>query len=98
MTQKFLIQDSKGNIYNEVTRPAAVFDTQLGTLHKIGEYDDMLAYYEHLCYTYKAGGFPEMAADLAVMDLPADQKEIDKVFQSVDYIGLLYKRMKKEIN
>lgn len=97
MTPLFEIRSYDGHVYNSVENPAVVFDKNCGTLLKIGERDDMQAYFDRIQKVYRAGGVPEMADDMVFMDLPADQEVIDRVFQTIDYVGVLYKNMLKEM-
>ncbi|WP_078598565.1 hypothetical protein [Evansella clarkii] len=90
---KFEIRDEKGEVYNQVENPAAVFDLESGTLQKIGEADKMQETFNFMNDTYRTAGFHEMADDLRYMELPKDQKEIDKVFQNTGYIKRLYERV-----
>lgn len=92
MTQLFEIRDNK-NVYNKLANPAVVFDKQCGTVLAIGEYDDMVNRMNHMCDTYTVHGFPEMVDPIAVIELPKDQDEIDKVFQITGYILRLYERL-----
>lgn len=87
-----VLRDGNGKTYNEVKRPTAVYDAQHSVLLKIGEFDKMMDYFNHVQTTYRTQGFHEIADDIYVMELPNDQEEIDKVFQICDYIGKLHKR------
>ncbi|MCR6108646.1 hypothetical protein HXA34_20335 [Salipaludibacillus agaradhaerens] len=88
----FEIRDEKGEVYNRVENPAAVFDAESGTLHKIGEADKMQRAFNAMTETYREAGLHGMADDLHYMELPKDQEEIDKVFQNADYIKRLYEK------
>ncbi|KTF59841.1 MULTISPECIES: hypothetical protein [Bacillus amyloliquefaciens group] len=93
----FLIRDiSSGMVYNKVNNPAAVFDCEGGVLHKIGEREKMVKFYEDMKSRYKKFGFHDIADDIKFMDLPKDQGEIDKVFNICDYIKRLY--LKKQLH
>lgn len=86
---KFQIRDEKV-IHNTVENPAAVFDRESGTLHKIGERDAMLAYFNDTHDKYRENGLDEDAEHLTYMELPEDQQEINKVFQITGYVKKLY--------
>lgn len=90
----FLVRDSKGEIFNRLKEPAVILDTEEEIVLKNGEYDDMLKYFEIMCKKYRDAGFDFMADNLAVMHLPKDQDEIDKVFSMHNYIGVIYKQIK----
>lgn len=90
---KFLIRDAKGEVYNEVVRPAIVFDKKSKIWLKIGEYDKMMEYYELMIKYYINTIFNYMLDDFIVMELPHNQEEIDKVFQITNYAGILYKNL-----
>ena len=86
------IQDENGKQYNQVNKPAAVYDARHSVLYKIGEWEDMVVYFETLQAAYRRLGLPDIADDICIMELPKDQEEIDKVFQICDYIGTLHKQ------
>lgn len=86
----FLIQDEKGTVFNRVKNPAAVFDRESGTLHKIGEKENMVATYNFMQDKYRSAGLYDIADDLTLIDLPKDQVEINRVFQITGYIKRLY--------
>lgn len=88
----FKIQDEKGVVYNTVANPAAVFDTSCGTLLKIGEKDAMLMYFNLSYDKYALNGLQDMASNLMYIDLPRNQKEINKVFQITGYVQRLYNK------
>lgn len=88
---------ASGMIYNEVVRPAAVYDAKDSVLLKIGEWENMIDYFDTVQKAYRDAGFHEIANDICLMELPKDQEEIDKVFQICDYIGKLHKKISKEI-
>ncbi|PAE87815.1 hypothetical protein [Shouchella clausii] len=81
---------SGNTIYNTVENPAAVFDRESGTLHRIGEREVMRKYLDESVEIYKKNGFHDIADDLVYMELPRDQGEIDRVFQITGYIKKLY--------
>ncbi|MGX1195760.1 hypothetical protein [Metabacillus sp. SLBN-84] len=89
----FEIKDEQGFIHNKVTNPAAVFDKDSGTLHKIGEREEILDYFNAMNEAYRGAGFHDIADDLHYIELPKDQEEIDKVFQITGYIKVLYARL-----
>lgn len=91
----FKIKDDNGHVFNEVKVPAAVYDSRNSVLLKIGEKKLMKEYYEIVQKHYRLHGFDEIADDICLMELPKDQKEIDKVFQICDYIGNLHKKYYK---
>lgn len=82
----FLIRNEQGEIYNKVSEPAVVVDLAVNTVLKIGEYSDMEDYFNFIVDRYNTAGFPEMAHDLAVMNIPKDQEEIDRIFLNSGYI------------
>lgn len=86
----FLIRDGSGQVFNEVQNPAAVYDSRDSVLIKIGEFSDMQQYFNSIQNSYRAHGFHLEADDIALMELPKDQAEIDKVFGICDYIGKLH--------
>lgn len=86
---KFEIRDEKV-VHNTVENPAAVFDRESGTLHKIGERENMLAYFNDTHDKYRDNGLHHDAENLTYMELPEEQEEIDKVFQITGYIKKLY--------
>lgn len=90
---KFKVRDDKGRTYSTLTNPAVVFDKKNGTLHKIGEYADMLKYFNSTQAAYQKARFPDITDDVALMVLPLDQDEIDKAFQNPSYLLTLYKNL-----
>ena len=90
----FLVRDSKGQVFNKLKEPAVILDTKEERVLKNGEYEDMLKYFNIMCKKYREAGFDFMVNDLAVMHLPKDQGEIDKVFSMHNYIGVIYKKIK----
>lgn len=82
----FLIRNEQGEIYNMVNEPAVVVDLAVNVVLKIGEYEDMQNYFNTMCKKYIDAGFSKMAHDLAVMHIPKDQEEIDKIFLNSGYI------------
>lgn len=89
---KFQIRDEKGTVFNTAENPAAVFDRDSGTLHRICERDAAIAYFNLTNDKYRAHGHHDIADDITYMELPKDQKEIDKVFQITGYIKKLYEK------
>lgn len=94
--KKFLLRDAKGNIFNELNNPAVVFDKDLGVLLKVGEFGVMLDYYKEVVSLYNNAGLSHAAENIALMDLPREQEEIDKVFQISGYVNTLYKKKKAD--
>lgn len=90
---KFKIKDDKGEIFNTVEHPAAVFDRETGTLHKIGNRETILEQFNVITEAYRAHGFHDIADDVIYMELPKDQEEIDRVFQITGYIKRLYEKV-----
>ena len=86
MQTEFQIRDEKGTIFNTVTEPAVVFDKACGTVLKIGQYENMDAYFSMMYTKYSTMGFQDEANDLALLALPKDQEIIDKVFQNTGFI------------
>lgn len=91
---EFLIRDN-GKIFNKVKRPAIVFDKYTGTMHKIGEYEEMELYFKIAVEAYKRQGFYGQAEDITFMELPKEQEEIDKAFQNTGYLLKLYNSLGK---
>ena len=89
----FEVRDGQGKTFNTLTKPAVVFDKSSGTLHKIGEYADMLNYFSISEGAYRKAGFTDIADDVTLMELPRDQEIIDKVFQNTGYLLTLYKNL-----
>jgi len=87
----FLIRNGN-EVFNEVQNPYAIFNKSRGSLIRIGEKQVMEDYFEEVQKRYRSIGFHQEADDVGLMELPKDQDEIDKVFQIVDYIGILYKK------
>lgn len=87
----FEVRDGQGQTFSTLENPAVVFDKKCGTLQKIGEYADMEDYFNVTQATYRKAGFPDIADDVTLMDLPRDQEIIDKVFQNTGYLLTLYK-------
>lgn len=85
-----LIRDECGKVFNKVNTPAVVFDKESGVYHKVGEYDILKDYYDLAVKAYRTQGFPEMARNLVLLELPKDQEVIDKVFQNSGYIKTYY--------
>lgn len=88
----FLIRDEK-HVYQHVARPAAVYDGAQSVLLKIGDYEEMMRYFEAAQKSYREHGLHDVADDLYVMELPHSQEEIDNVFSICDYIGVLHRRI-----
>lgn len=79
-----------GVTYNEVYNPAVVFDTSIMRRVRIGEYTDMVAYWQVATTAYREGGFPEMAEDLVVLELPRDQVRIDEMLDNESLLATYY--------
>lgn len=89
----FEIRDESGQIFNRVTNPAAVFDKETGTIHKIGERDVIIEHFNLMTEHYRAHGLHDVADDVTFMELPKIQDELDKVFQITGYIKRLHDRV-----
>lgn len=95
MTMKsiFDIRDESGHVFNQTGQPTVVFDKSCGTLLKIGDYADMLNYFNVTQAAYRRVGFHSIADDVTLMELPLEQETIDKVFQNTGYLLTLYKNL-----
>lgn len=89
----FEIRDEIGHTFNTVTNPAVIFDKSTGTLHKIGEFADILNHFDVMQAAYHNAGFAGIADDITLMELPRDQETIDKVFQNTGFVLTLYKQV-----
>lgn len=89
---KYEIRDEKGIVYNRVENPAAVFDRESGTLHKVCEREAAIAYFNMATEKYRAHGHHDIADDVTYMELPKNQQEIDRVFQITGYVKKLYEK------
>lgn len=89
----FDIRDESGHVFNQTNKPTVVFDKSCGTLLKIGDYADMLNYFNVTQAAYRRMGFHDIADDVTLLELPRDQEIIDKVFQNTGYLLSLYKQM-----
>lgn len=94
MTQTFDIISPRDHktVLNTVTEPAVVFDAEEGVRFKVGEFDDMLTYFNKVQDRYKSTGSEAMAANIVIMGLPRDQAEINKAMFNPDYLITLHKR------
>lgn len=93
----FEIRDEK-TVYNKVENPAVVFDRETGTLHRIGERETMVEYFNTASGKYRDKGFHAEADSLTYMELPKNQAVIDKVFQNTGYIKILHDAMFAKAN
>lgn len=94
MPQQFNIiaaSDHK-TVLNTVTEPAVVFDAEEGVMFKVGEFDDMLTYFNKVQDRYKSTGSEAMAANIVMMGLPRDQDEINKAMFNPAYLITLHER------
>lgn len=89
---KFEIRDENGVVYNRVENPAAVFDSDSGTLLRVGDREAMLAFFNLTNEKYRMTGFHDIANAMVYMELPKNQQEIDRVFQITGYIKNLYEK------
>ena len=71
----FKIQDESGKVYNAVNRPTAVYDAHNSVLLKVGEYENMVHYFDIVQETYRNQGFHDVADDICLMELPKVQEQ-----------------------
>jgi len=93
------IRDSKGELFNEVKNPAVVADkSPRGNyiMLKIGEKEVMEEYYDTVVSNFEKMKFPQFAKDLCLIDLPKNQKIIDRIFQTTGYIDKFIREHIKE--
>jgi len=76
--------------------PAIVYETTLGIVYRIDEYDQAHEYYKALCTQFIKTGRTTIANNLVALRLPKDQAEIDKVLRIHDYMKQLYERSIKK--
>ena len=95
--QTYLIRNAYGEVYNEVLEPTVVLDIDTGTLHKIGEYDDVESYYNELIEAYNSHGYFDQANSIALFSLPKDQEIIDNVYNNTGYVLTVYKNVINQI-
>lgn len=84
---------ANGRLMNRVDSPAIVYDKSIGRMMKIGEFDDMLMYWQVATTAYREAGFDEMADDLVVFELPRTQEALDNVMDNDGYYGKMYYEM-----
>lgn len=95
MTDKtFLIRNAYGEVFNEVSRPTVVFDTETGTIHKIGDFGVVYKFYDQITTAYVDAGFINQARAMALMELPKDQEIVDNVFNNTGYILKIHNHTK----
>jgi hypothetical protein len=57
----------------------------------------MKDYYDQVISSYAAVGDKKLAEDYCLVDLPKDQKIIDKIFQTTGYLDKFIKENIKEV-
>lgn len=93
MSQQVIhLKDHNGKIIQSLTSPAAFFDSDSGTLLKLGEAADVLPLYNHHYETLKAYGFTTNADAIVYMNLPLDEELINKIFHCSGYIQRIYQQ------
>ena len=83
---RILIRDNF-QVDNVVKRPTVIFDNETKVLYKIGEYVDMLDYYNKFKEDLALSGETKRMAALDILELDKDQELIDKVFNVPGYLG-----------
>ena len=86
------IRDGRGHVFNTVVEPAVVFDSDTGTLHKIGEKNEMEVYLQEAQLKYRQAGYVMEANSLMMMSLPADQNLVDDIFQITGFLRTFYRK------
>lgn len=71
----------ENQVYQIVQHPAILYDKRDFILLKIGEKEKILKRYEKMRKHYIQSGLEDIACDLAVLELPPNQKLIDDLFQ-----------------
>lgn len=74
------MNDQDETLY-EVVEPAILFDKECFVLHKIGNRQDVMNYYENCIEKCKATG-SNLFESWVVMDLPKDAKLLDNILQN----------------
>lgn len=94
MTQTFDILSAGDHktVLNTVAEPAVVFDAEEGVLFKVGEFDEMLTYFNKVQDRYRSTGSEDMAEHIVLMGLPRDQDEINKAMFNSAYLKVLHAR------
>lgn len=78
------IQSDTQVYQRDVKEPHMVIDRD-GVLLKIGEKEPMEQYYKVIHDLYMKNGACDLAVSLQFVQLPDDQKEIDKIFNNTGY-------------
>jgi hypothetical protein len=77
---KILIRDEK-TVFNEVENPTILYDKRDYVRHTVGEKENIYKIYNEWRKRYMDAGLQDMADDLAVLELPANQALMDELFQ-----------------
>lgn len=88
------IKNPNGEVISSVKKPAALFDTEDGTLYKLGEYVEVKSHYERCVSIYKEFGMEDQLETLAFLELKKDQELIDNIFQDSSHLQEIYKETK----
>lgn len=91
------LMNEKEEIQYEVTEPAMFFDKDFFVLHKIGNKNDVMNYYEACIDKCKNSG-TDLFASWVVMDLPKDADLLDKILQGFDLESILKNDLQIELN
>ena len=87
-----------GQVYLEgVSRPTFIYARTGYIRMGYGEYEQTLAKYEAMRTAYIKGGFPDMAEDLALIEVPPNQQLIDDMFQSTGLFRKYIQEMERSL-
>lgn len=84
--KRILIRDDK-QVFNIARRPTIVFNKRTKTLLNIGEYVEMLDYFNKKKEYLLQEGFASEAQSLEFLELEKDQELIDKILNTPDYLS-----------
>lgn len=77
-----------GVVFTEgVKRPTFIYDKMMYHRVRYGDYEQILKIYNETRETYIKAGFPDMADDLGMIEVPADQELVDNLFQSTGFFN-----------
>lgn len=89
MGSLYVMDKETEEVRYEVTEPAVLLDTFSFTMLKIGNREDVIKYYEKSIQKCKQAQ-SDLFESWVVMDLPKDEKILNKIFHNVGYLETFY--------
>lgn len=85
-----LIKHASGEVISKVKRPTVLFDSEDGTLYKLGEYEEVKIHYDKCVSTYKDFGLDDHVETLVILELQKNQELVDKISRDIKCLKKMY--------